>query len=353
MPATEGTLVLADISGYTAYMAGVEHEHSIEILGELIETIANSFDGKLSIDQLEGDAICATTERTDPGIVDWLHETFGLFHNRLRDIRELSTCPCRACKGAGDLGLKFILHRGTFSRQQIGGRVQLYGNDVNLVHRLAKNTVPLREYMFATSPTLAGWPAPAREGFVSAPQKYDVGQVDASYADLAAVKAKALAERIVEVTPQQAKLTLQYRFSAPPEEVWRIYTDPRLRARILDVPRVDLVPGAKGGLLGAEFHCRHGKDLEGKTVFRVTGCDVPDFMTMYMEFPVIGHCYRTDRLRAEGTGTVNDVYVTWDTEGGLVDAVKDKAAAVMATKFFGDGSRRVEEIIAEGVSAAS
>ena len=69
MPATEGTLVLADISGYTAYMAGVEHEHSIEILGELIETIATSFDGRLSIDQLEGDAICATTERTDAGIV--------------------------------------------------------------------------------------------------------------------------------------------------------------------------------------------------------------------------------------------------------------------------------------------
>ena len=86
-------------------MAGTEHEHSIEILRELIETIAKSFDG------------------------------------RLRDIRELSTCPCRACASAGDLGLKFIVHRGVFSRQQIGAAVQLYGNDVNLVHRLAKNTV--------------------------------------------------------------------------------------------------------------------------------------------------------------------------------------------------------------------
>ena len=31
--------MLADISGYTSYMAGSEHEHSIEILRELIETI--------------------------------------------------------------------------------------------------------------------------------------------------------------------------------------------------------------------------------------------------------------------------------------------------------------------------
>src|SRR5947207_1202229 len=65
VPTSQGTLVLADISGYTKYMAGTEHEHSIEILRELIETIANSFDGRLRIDQLEGDALCATTDRTD------------------------------------------------------------------------------------------------------------------------------------------------------------------------------------------------------------------------------------------------------------------------------------------------
>jgi hypothetical protein len=353
MPATQGTLVLADISGYTAYMAGVEHEHSIEILGELMETIANSFDGRLSIDQLEGDALCATTERTDPGIVDWLEETFGLFHNRLRDIRELSTCPCRACAGVGDLGLKFILHRGAFSRQQIGGRVQLYGNDVNLVHRLAKNTVPLREYLFATAPTLAGWPSSISGGFVSAPQKYDVGSVDASYADLAAVKARALADRVEEVTPESAKLTLRYRFEAPPEQVWRILMEPETRKRYLGVPRVDMVPGAKGTYLGAEFHCRHGKDLEGKTVFRITGCDQPDFITTYMEFPIIGHAYRTDRLRAEGAGTINDVYVLWDTGAGPAAAAKDLAVSVMVKKFFGDSAGQIGEMIAEGVSAAS
>ena len=349
MPTTNGTLVLADISGYTKYMAGVEHEHSIEILGELIETIANSFDGRLSIDQLEGDALCATTERTDPEVVGWLHETFGLFHNRLRDIRELSTCPCRACASAGDLGLKFIVHRGAFSRQQIGRQVQLYGNDVNLVHRLAKNTVPLREYVFATRDTLDGWPAEAREGYVSAPQHYDVGAVDAAYADLEPVKRKALADRIVEVTPAQSKLTLSYRFAASPDRVWRILMDPNARRRILGVPRVDLIPGAKGSLLGAEFHCRHGKDLEGKSVFRVTGCEVPDFVTMYMDFPMVGHAYRTDRLRAEGNETVNDTYTTWpDTPGG---AETDKAVAQMAQQYFDTGAKAVAEMIDEGVGA--
>lgn len=351
MPATQGTLVLADISGYTSYMAGTEHEHSIEILRELMETIARSFEGRLHIDQLEGDALCATTERTDPGITVWLHETFGLFHQRLRDIRELSTCPCRACASAGDLGLKFIVHRGQFSRQQIGQAVQLYGTDVNLVHRLAKNTVPLREYIFATQDTLAAWPPSAREGFVSAPQHYDLGSVEAAYADLAPAKAKALADRVVEVTPERSKLTLQYRFAGPPEQVWRILMEAESRRRYLGVPRVDMRPGAKGTYLGAEFHCRHGKDLEGKTVFRITACDVPDFITTYMDFPVVGHAYRTDRLRAEGGGTVNDVYVTWDALPGPLGALKERGTALMARKFFGDSAKRITEMVAEGVGA--
>jgi len=351
VPATQGTLVLADISGYTKYMAGTEHEHSIEILRELIETIANSFEGRLHVDQLEGDALCATTERTDPKILEWLNETFGRFHGRLRDIRELSTCPCRACESAGDLGLKFIVHRGEFSRQQIGTAVQLYGTDVNLVHRLAKNTVPLREYVFATDATLAGWPNAARDGFVAAPQTYDVGRVDASYADLAAVKERALNDRVIEVKPGNAKLHLQYRYDAPPEQVWRILMEPQSRQRYLDVPRVDMIPGAKGTYLGAEFHCRHGKDLQNKSEFRVTACDIPDFATTYMDFPIAGHAYRTDRLVADGRGTLNEVYVTWNAGGGPLGAVKDRVVATMAKKFFGDASKRIEVMLREGVGA--
>lgn len=348
MPATQGTLVLADISGYTKYMAGVEHEHSIEILQELIETIANSFDGRLRIDQLEGDALCATTERTDPEILAWLHETFGQFHHRLRDIRELSTCPCRACASAGDLGLKFMIHSGEFSRQQIGSAVQLYGNDVNLVHRLAKNTVPSREYVFATDSTLAKWGDATRADFRPAPQKYDVGEVKASYADLATVKERALKDRVIEVKPEDAKLHIEYRYEAPPAQVWRILMEPETRARYLGVARVDLaLAGAKGTYLGAEFHCRHGKDLEGKTVFRITACDVPEFVTTYMEFPVVGHAYRTDRLIAEDGGTRNEVYVTWGDAGAQSDA----EVAAMAKMFFDQSAAQIVAMIDEGIGA--
>jgi hypothetical protein len=78
---------------------------------------------------------------------------------------------------------------------------------------------------------------------------------------------------------------------------------------------------------------------------------VPDFVTQYMEFPMVGHAYRTDRLRAEGADTVSDCYTTWDSAGGIVDAVKDKAVALMARKYFDAGAKAVREMIAEGVSA--
>ncbi len=351
MPAFHGLLVLADISGYTKYMAGTEHEHSIEILRELIETIANSFDGRLRIDQLEGDALCATVERTDPEILGWLHETFGRFHYRLRDIRELSTCPCRACASAGDLGLKFIVHRGEFSRQQIGAAVQLYGNDVNLVHRLAKNTVPLREYIFATAAALADWPESDRDAFVEAPQSYDVGTVEGAYADLAPVKERALKDRVVEVAPAEAKLHLQYRYTGTPEQVWRILMEPASRARYLGVPRVDMIPGAKGTYLGAEFHCRHGENLEGKTVFRITACDSPDFVTTYMEFPTVGHAYRTDRLIRERNGTLNEVYVTWDSPPGSEPMATDREVAAVAKGYFDESAIQIALMLDEGVGA--
>ena len=89
---------MADISGYAAFVSGTAHEHSREILAELIENIAKSFGGRLSIDQVQGDALCCTIARTDVEVGDWLRETFVAFHRRLRDRCAATTCPCRACQ---------------------------------------------------------------------------------------------------------------------------------------------------------------------------------------------------------------------------------------------------------------
>ncbi|HEV8469048.1 MAG TPA: DUF2652 domain-containing protein [Candidatus Limnocylindria bacterium] len=345
----EGLLVMADISGYTAFVAGTEQEHSQEILAELMEAISRSFGGKLTIDQVEGDALCCTTDRTDVGVIDWLRETFRVFHGRLRDIRSATTCPCRACATVQSLGLKFVVHRGTFSRYEVAGRVQLHGNDVNLIHRLLKNTVPGHEYLLATAPALAAWPESARAEFVAAPQRYDLGDVDASYLDLRPIREAVWDEERPKVDPATAKLRSTARFPGTPEEVFRHITDPNLRKIWMGVPRVDFFAGARGSLVGAEYHCIHGENQ--KAVFKVLDCSAPREITMQMDFPMVGNVWRTDRVEAEGPSTTRvDTAVSWKTSG-LKAPFVDFMVARMLRKYGADYDKRVADLLQDAARA--
>ena len=54
-----GYLVLADISGYTSYVAQTEIEHADLALSYLLETLVEQLSSLLTICQLEGDAVFA------------------------------------------------------------------------------------------------------------------------------------------------------------------------------------------------------------------------------------------------------------------------------------------------------
>jgi hypothetical protein len=342
---------MADISGYTAFVSGTEHEHSREILAELIENIAKSFGGKLSIDQVEGDALCCTAERTDVEVADWLRETFGTFHRRLRDMRAATTCPCQACQMIVNLGLKFIVHRGTYSRQTVAGVVQLHGSDVNLVHRLLKNTVPLREYLLVSRAALDSWPENARTEYVDAPQRYDLGEVPAAYLDLALVRADALREDRTVVTDAEAKMRMSRRYDAAPDAVWHLMTDPAMRQKIMNVKRVDFEKGARGSLVGAEYHCEHGGDRT--TVFRVITAEKPKEFTITVEFPFVNRIYRTDRVIPEGTGTLVDTTIYWDEGKGFRMKFGQMVAVRMMKKYFGEYDDRMDAMLRKTTAAVA
>src|SRR5439155_449727 len=82
----------------------------------------------------------------------------------------------------------------------------------------------------------------------------------------------------------------------------------------MGVPHVDFHPGARGSLVGAEYHCIHGPNQ--KTVFKVLGCKAPSEITMQIEFPFVGTVWRTDRAEAEGPSTTRvDTAISWKTSG--------------------------------------
>ena len=140
-----GYLLLADISGYTSFVAQTEIEHADMALSFLLETIIEKLGNLLTISKLEGDAVFAYIEESKleeaESLLELIDQTYMAFRDKALTLYRGATCPCRACQALPTLDLKFMVHHGEFIIQQVAGIRDLLGTDVNLVHRLAKNRV--------------------------------------------------------------------------------------------------------------------------------------------------------------------------------------------------------------------
>ena len=91
MNAPERTcLLIADISGYTSYLAGVELDHAQDILADLVGTVVTSLRPTFRLAKLEGDAafMSAPTEKLDGALVlDLIERCYFAFRRRRRDVR--------------------------------------------------------------------------------------------------------------------------------------------------------------------------------------------------------------------------------------------------------------------------
>ena len=140
-----GYLLLADISGYTSFVAKTEIEHAELAISILLEAIIEKLNDSLTIVKLEGDAVFSyVADENMPDCDTMLHlldNTYRVFRDSARALHAQATCPCKACKAIPTLDLKFFVHHGEYIIQQIAGIKDLLGSDVTLIHRLAKNQV--------------------------------------------------------------------------------------------------------------------------------------------------------------------------------------------------------------------
>ena len=168
-PAGERYLLLADISGYTGFMAGVEQEHGVDfsagipaaysVLGALLNAIVVALEPNFAVVKLEGDAVfaAAPAARLD-GQGDRVLERLGATYRAFTDARTQALPAndhvCTACPAVAHLDLKVVLHRGQTVRQSVGSGSDLLGPAVTVAHRLLKNTVRdrigFRPYLFLT-----------------------------------------------------------------------------------------------------------------------------------------------------------------------------------------------------------
>jgi hypothetical protein len=156
--AGRGTLLLADISGYTAFLQAVAEAHAADmaagtfvpkaypLLTSLIDGIVERIAPPFVLSKLEGDAVFAFAAEGELGVrgqsvVDCLTACYEGYRARLNEARELMTCTCDACLSIGGLELKFVLHHGRYIVQSVAGRQELLGPDVTISHLLLKNHV--------------------------------------------------------------------------------------------------------------------------------------------------------------------------------------------------------------------
>ncbi len=353
MAAREGPLVLADISGYTAFVAETELEHSRALLNELLEMLVRAMARHLRIGQIEGDAIFSVGERMPARPIEWIQECFVQYQRRLRDIQEVTTCPCRACANVGALTIKFVAHYGKYLPQRFGDKETFVGRDVNIAHRLLKNSVPSHEYLLATSAFLEGIPATERTGFVPHREQYDAGEVACAYLDLAALREQARSpsdRRLVD--SDHARLSLRRSYQTTHERLWQVLTDPDAKRRwMAPTPkRVDYRPGARGTLLGSEYHCEHGTV---SAVYRVVATAPPDQLTTVVRTPLT-LVWETSQVRDVEPGQVELVRsFHWERAPGVKGWLADWLEGMILRTFEARAMRSIDAVLREDRAAAT
>ena len=83
-------LVIADISGYTGFLAGAELDHAQDILADLMGTVVGAFRPTFRLAKLEGDAafVFALTATIDgPQLQDAIERCYFAFRRRRRASR--------------------------------------------------------------------------------------------------------------------------------------------------------------------------------------------------------------------------------------------------------------------------
>ena len=155
---SRGALLLADISGYTAFLQAVAGAHAADmaagtfvptaypLLTSLLDGIVERIVPPFALSKIEGDAVFAFAADEDfdlhgKSVVDCFNACYRAYRGRVEEADRLMPCECDACLLIGSLELKFVLHHGEFVAQSVAGHPELLGPDVTVTHLLLKNHV--------------------------------------------------------------------------------------------------------------------------------------------------------------------------------------------------------------------
>jgi hypothetical protein len=272
-----GVLLITDITGYSKYVHQSELEHAQSSLTDLLNLLIDYTRSPLVLAKLEGDAVFsyAPYEGFLQGqtLLEMVESTYLAFRKALELMILNTTCTCAACRNLKDLDLKFFIHCGSFTIQKLNEYRELLGNDVNLVHRLAKNHIKeqtgLRAYAAYSHDVIEkmGLGQIAVEMISYRETFADVGEVQLYVQDMHKVWERRSQEIRVRVEKQHLAASLETEFPYPATLVWQYITEPRFRNLMYgsDFQELkDLSAGRAGA--GSAYVCAHGERSSLQTI---------------------------------------------------------------------------------------
>lgn len=274
-----GFFLIADISGYTHFVAHNDLEHAQGVLQDITNLVMSKLSAPLEFVELEGDAVfmfapdvaVADSER----LIDIVEVCYAAFMLRIEQMVRNSTCACSACRAVPSLGLKFVGHFGRYATQKTPRGLQLVGPDVTLVHLMLKTDVisatGVKAYAMLTESFIG------RSYYVSREQSAPGGSADLGLIPYVTEIAPFGRMRLlvvnladcVERHRQAFRDSLEHfpidmevvtAMDVPPSFLWGYITQPAERLRWqTDVRTVWSQAGHNGRTdVGWEGHCDHG-----------------------------------------------------------------------------------------------
>ncbi|MEZ4768947.1 MAG: DUF2652 domain-containing protein [Caldilineales bacterium] len=274
-----GYLLIADISGYTVYLSQSELEHAQEVLSALLRLLIDHSKPPLAISRTAGDAVIsyglADNFLGGQTFVELIEDTYVAFR-RMIDLMVLNNaCQCNACANISTLDLKFFVHYGTFAILQLGDHDELVGSDVNLIHRLLKNSVVestgIRAYTLYSDAAIRQL---GLEGFcerlVAHRETYEhLGDADLWIQDMHPVWQANKESLRITIPPDRVALTVSTEIALPPHQVWDFLAQPEYRSVIIGSDRQVILNRTQGRIQeGTQFQCYHGDRIIMQTVLQ-------------------------------------------------------------------------------------
>lgn len=346
MTTENGFLLLADITGYTKFLASTSTEVGGRITAGLLDELVGTVTSPFKVGNIAGDAlfVYAPDDGSARGqtVLEAIDSLYCTFSDRVSALRYGANCPTDPALLAGALDLKLVVHYGEFSCNHIGGREELSGAAVVALHRLAKNSVTedTGHSGYAMLTSVAVERMELNSFFDELETRKEtiehLGEINTYVYPLAPVweRLRRGIRRFVEKSEPLLMDELNIDLPVPPCRAWELCTEAQYRTQwisgVEDITLGGMDHGRMG--IGTVQYCDHGNGM----IVPVTVSDWRpfDYISYQIETPVGLNVDQTIEMQPIGNGTRLTIRFAKPSVKGFVARWKSRGKIKMLYGIF-------------------